>query len=99
MLTKICLVALLGLKVILNLQVAKPSCLYLKNCTNLIREIKSYWWAENDRPQKKDDHALDELRYFIMSKPQTYKMQVVKSPIQKDKERLIKKLKNNAKRL
>ncbi|MDD4211230.1 MAG: terminase family protein [Clostridia bacterium] len=70
-----------------------------KNCTNLIREIKSYWWAENDRPQKKDDHALDELRYFIMSKPQTYKMQVVKSPIQKDKERLIKKLKNNAKRL
>ncbi len=70
-----------------------------KNCTNLIREIKSYWWAENDRPKKKDDHALDELRYYIMSKPENTKLLMHKTPVQKDKERLIKKLKRQNKRL
>lgn len=38
-------------------------------CTNLIRELKSYWW-QGDVPKKRDDHALDELRYYIMSRPQ-----------------------------
>lgn len=38
-----------------------------KNCPNLIREIKSYFWGDNDVPIKKDDHCLDELRYYIMS--------------------------------
>ena len=37
-----------------------------KNCVNLIREIKSYFWGANS-PIKKDDHCLDELRYYIMS--------------------------------
>lgn len=37
-----------------------------KNCVNLIREIKSYFWGD-DAPIKKDDHCLDELRYYIMS--------------------------------
>jgi len=64
-----------------------------KNCVNLIRELKSYFWGTSDTPQKKDDHALDELRYYIMSKPQKKQFKQEKSPIQKDKERLIKKLK------
>lgn len=68
-----------------------------KNCVNLIREIKSYWWAENDKPQKKDDHALDELRYYIMSKPSLKMAKERKSIIQKDKEKLIKKLKKSHK--
>lgn len=38
-----------------------------KNCPNLIREIKSYFWGDDDVPIKKDDHCLDELRYYIMS--------------------------------
>lgn len=38
-----------------------------KTCPNLIREFKSYFWGDNDLPIKKDDHALDELRYYIMS--------------------------------
>lgn len=63
-----------------------------KNCVNLIKEIKSYWWGENDRPGKKDDHALDELRYYIMSKPETIKYVSNKSAVQKDKERLYRKL-------
>jgi hypothetical protein len=33
-------------------------------CTNLIREIKAYTWGTQDNPIKKDDHALDELRYY-----------------------------------
>lgn len=63
-----------------------------KNCINLIREIKSYFWGKNDVPTKRDDHALDELRYYIMSKPELPKVYVPKSQIEKDKERLINKL-------
>ncbi len=38
-----------------------------KNCPNMIREIKAYFWGDDDVPIKRDDHALDELRYYIMS--------------------------------
>ena len=38
-------------------------------CVNLIRELKTYRWGDGDRPEKADDHALDELRYYVMSKP------------------------------
>jgi len=65
------------------------------NCTNLIREIKSYKWSGGDAPIKFDDHALDELRYYIMSisSPKTIKQ--VKSEISKNKERLIRNLKRS----
>jgi len=36
-----------------------------RNCTNLIREIKDYWWGDNERPVKRDDHCIDALRYFV----------------------------------
>jgi phage terminase large subunit-like protein len=47
------------------------------NCTNLIRETTKYRWKEPPRtgedgrpvPTKKDDHALDALRYIVMSLP------------------------------
>jgi len=60
-----------------------------KNCVNLIREIKGYFWGNNDAPTKKDDHSLDELRYYIMSRPEN-KDRNNKSLIQKDKARLMK---------
>lgn len=63
-----------------------------KNCVNLIREIKNYWWGDSDLPIKKDDHALDELRYYLMTKPLN-KEKVTKTEIQKDKERMARKLK------
>lgn len=66
-----------------------------KTCVNLIREIKGYWWKDGDRPQKKDDHALDELRYYLMTKPQKKALKPQKSLVQKDKERLIRKLKTH----
>ena len=64
-----------------------------KTCTNLIREIKSYFWGDSDAPIKKDDHCLDEMRYYIMSRPENIKPKEQKSIIQKDKERLYKKIK------
>lgn len=64
-----------------------------KTCTNLIRELKSYFWGDADHPIKKDDHCLDELRYYIMSRPENAKPKPQKSEIQKDKERLIRKSK------
>ena len=64
-----------------------------KTCTNLIREFKSYFWSNSDAPIKKDDHSLDELRYYIMSRPENAKPKPQKSIIQKDKERLYKKIK------
>ncbi len=64
-----------------------------KNCVNLIREIKGYFWSDSDNPIKKDDHALDELRYYIQFKPETPIKKLEKSLVQKDKDRLIKQLK------
>lgn len=63
-----------------------------KNCVNMIREIKSYYWGDNDSPVKKDDHAMDELRYYIMSMPENKPPKPKKSAIQLDKEKKIKYL-------
>lgn len=63
-----------------------------KNCVNLIREIKGYFWGNDESPVKKDDHALDELRYYIMSRPEnTTNTQKQKSLLQLNKEKLIRK--------
>lgn len=70
----------------------KPHLFIFKNCVNLIREIKSYFWGDGDNPIKKDDHSLDELRYYLMTRPRNnYKPK--KTEIQKDRERLARKLK------
>lgn len=62
-----------------------------KNCTNLIRELKGYWWGPNDRPKKEDDHALDAMRYFVMTLPSPSKPQLPKKGvIQTDKEKLMR---------
>ncbi|MBP3619378.1 MAG: terminase family protein [Clostridia bacterium] len=70
----------------------KSRLFIFKNCVNLIREIKNYWWGDGDVPIKKDDHALDELRYYLMTRP-INRERIEKSEIQKDKEKMIKKLK------
>ena len=59
----------------------------------MIREIKGYFWGNNDAPIKKDDHAMDDLRYYIMSRPENQPPQKQKTLVQKDKERLMRKLK------
>lgn len=62
------------------------------NCINMIREFKTYRWSNSNTPIKKDDHALDELRYYIMSISNEKNEKLKKSAIQKDKERLIRNL-------
>lgn len=70
----------------------KSRLFIFKNCVNLIREMKNYWWGDDDVPIKKDDHCLDELRYYLMTKPLN-KEKVYKTEIQKDKEKMARKLK------
>jgi hypothetical protein len=72
----------------------KSKLFIFSNCVNLIQEFKTYRWSGYDMPIKKDDHCLDELRYYIMSL-QHKKEKLVKSQMQKDKEKLIKRLKLN----
>ena len=81
-----------GIQRIKSLFCQKPPKLYIfKNCVNLIREIKSYWWGAGDRPKKVDDHALDEMRYFVMSRPAPQiPVPEPKSEIQLDKEKLLR---------
>ncbi|MBO5021898.1 MAG: terminase family protein [Clostridia bacterium] len=71
----------------------KPHIFIFRNCTNLIKEIKGYWWGKEDVPIKKDDHSLDELRYYIMHISSSLKVKEIKTNIEKDKEKLIKNLK------
>lgn len=76
----------------------KSKIYIFRNCVNLIRELKSYWWKDGDTPRKYDDHALDELRYYIMRKPENLPPKKEKSIIQKDKERLYRKILNERKK-
>ena len=61
-------------------------------CKNLIREMKGYRWGKGDSPVKVDDHSMDELRYYIMSRPENKKPKENLSIVEKEKERLIKSL-------
>ena len=71
----------------------KPRIFIFKNCVNLIRELKNYRYKSGDTPKKEDDHALDELRYYLMTKPENTAKQI-KTDVQKDKERLFRKILN-----
>ena len=71
----------------------KPHLFIFKNCTNLIREFKSYWWGDQDLPIKNDDHSLDELRYYLMSKPKIPQKNEIKNELYEEKMRLMRKLK------
>jgi phage terminase large subunit-like protein len=68
----------------------KPRLFIFRSCTNLIREIKGYFWGNDDVPKKKDDHALDELRYYLASRPAAHEQRTEKSEITRDKEKLIR---------
>lgn len=74
-------------------KMGKPTIYIFSCCVNLIREIKGYMWGNSDVPVKKDDHALDELRYFVMSLPKSSEKKEDEklSIIQKDKLRLARR--------
>ncbi len=77
----------------LNLSNGLPNIYIFKNCVRLIAELKGYYWGSGDTPKKADDHALDEMRYYLMSKPKRSLPALKKTAIQKDKESIIRHLK------
>ena len=66
-------------------------------CRNMIEEFLTYSWGSGDSPKKVDDHCMDELRYYIMSRPRTPEREE-RSPIAQDKARRIRQLKNSRRR-
>ena len=78
----------------LNQKNGLPNLYIFSGCVNLIRELKGYFWGTGDAPKKVDDHCLDALRYYLMSRPKKPVPIVEKSIIQKDKERRVRALKN-----
>ena len=68
-----------------------PNVYIFSSCTNLIRELKSYFWGAGDHPVKRDDHCLDEMRYYLMKRPYRTKEEE-KTAVQLDKERKYRRL-------
>lgn len=83
-----------GIQRVKSLFCQNPTRIFIfANCVNLIRELKGYRWGDGDRPRKADDHALDELRYFVMTLPPPAPRPVPgKTEIQRDKERLFRRV-------
>ena len=71
-----------------------PNIYIFNTCIRLISEIKGYFWGSGDAPKKANDHALDELRYYLMSRPKKSPPKQEKTVIQKDKERMLRRIKN-----
>ncbi len=74
----------------LNHKNGLPNLYIFRNCVHLIAELKGYYWGSGDLPKKTDDHSLDEMRYYLMSRPKKTAPKVEKTPLQKDKERRIR---------
>ena len=69
-----------------------PDLYIFSCCVHMIREFKSYFWGAGDSPVKRDDHAMDELRYFLMSRPRRAVREKAPNAVLKDKERRIRAL-------
>ena len=60
-----------GISRVRRLFAERPPAIYVfSDCPMMIKELKGYWWGNGDTPVKRNDHAMDELRYFIMSRPE-----------------------------
>ncbi len=70
----------------------EPDIYIFNTCVNMIEEFKGYFWAGGDTPVKRDDHCMDELRYYVMTRPQPQKRAGGASAVELDKERRIKML-------
>lgn len=69
----------------INPDTGKPRLYIFDTCVNLIQELVQYKWKEltaglvatqnqKEEPVKKDDHSVDALRYFVMSRPESPKL-------------------------
>ncbi|MBQ7879064.1 MAG: terminase family protein [Clostridia bacterium] len=77
----------------LNQKNGLPNIYIFNTCVRLIGELKGYYWGSGDTPRKADDHALDEMRYYLMSRPKNAPAAPKKSAIQKDKEAMMRRRK------
>lgn len=77
----------------------KPRLFIFRNCVNMIREFKSYRWKPDTDGEviKTGDDAMDDLRYYIMHRPEAYKAPEQKTAIQRHKEELARR--TSAKRM
>lgn len=76
----------------LNRKNGLPDLYIFSCCTQMIREIKGYFWGKGESPEKKDDHAMDELRYYLMTRPKNAAPPREESEIARDKRRRIRQL-------
>lgn len=70
----------------------KPDIYIFDTCKNMIEEFNGYCWAEGDKPVKKDDHCMDELRYYLMNRPRAAVAEEKESAVLSDKMRRIRRL-------
>ena len=70
-----------------------PDIYIFDTCKNMISEFTGYFWADGDSPVKRDDHCMDELRYYVMSRPKPAEREERLTAIQADKMRRIRRLK------
>lgn len=72
----------------------KPRLFIFDTCVNTLREMRTYRFVEgSEQVDKKNDHAMDALRYYIMSRPEPPKTPAPPiSPITRDKQRLLRAL-------
>lgn len=71
-----------------------PDIYIFSGCENMIREFKGYRWGDGESPVKKDDHAMDELRYYAMTLSKRQSLPKVKeSLIAGDKRRIYRWMK------
>ena len=82
----------------LNVANGLPNLYIFSCCTCLIREFKGYFWGSGESPEKRDDHAMDELRYYLMSRPRPASLHEEESPVKRDKERRIRRLRQGGRR-
>ncbi len=88
-------VGIARVKSYLNQKNGLPNIYIFENCVNLIRELKGYYWGSGDVPKKRDDHCLDEMRYYLTARPKKLATVEEKTPIQRDKERLWRRIKRD----
>lgn len=81
----------------LNRKNGMPDLYIFSSCVNMIREFKGYFWGSGESPVKKDDHAMDELRYYLMTRPKNSPPEET-SAISRDKDRLIRRLQQSRRR-
>jgi len=77
----------------LNQKNGLPNLYIFNTCPHLISELKGYYWGNGDVPRKVDDHSLDEMRYYLMSRPKKTPAIEEKTAIQRDKERRLRRIK------